>query len=325
MIKNRGFFAAGGAASGGAVYYSSYADSQQTFATITKMTTDGDLVWSNDYAMGGNQIRLGTDGSGGVYAALSGSSLLYKINSDGTVAWTADTTTAVTNNTARLVEPYRDGYSYSGLNLIAKIAPNGVALSSGNWPVTSAGSSNNIRVQDNSVALADGSIVFEQVNSNPYIVKLDSNGNFLWEYYRGFGASQIGSRRLCADPSGNIYYKEGSTLVKLNANGTFGGSVSRGFTGIECGPGGYIFAVDASTASIYKYNSALSLVATIPIEAIGPSGSSLRIDPAGNFYLFTTNNRFAKHAPDGTFIWEYDAAQSLRDLVTSYGRSPAIW
>jgi sugar lactone lactonase YvrE len=158
----------------------------------------------------------------------------------------------------------------------------------------------------------DNIIIVEETGQR--LVKLDPEGNFLWEYGVP-GVAFPDNDHLnypygaATDADGNIYVADGGCRVQIidpdgNYLDTFGGDCGNGdyeftwITGIAVGADGWLYVSDADNHRVQIYDETLSYVDTIGETGVCGTGDDqlckpwgVEVDAAGNIYVADGDNR----------------------------------
>jgi sugar lactone lactonase YvrE len=158
----------------------------------------------------------------------------------------------------------------------------------------------------------DNIIIIEE--SGQRLVKLDPEGNFLWDYGVP-GVEYPDNDHLnwpygaATDADSNIYVADGGCRVQIiDADGnyldTFGGTCGDGdyefgwITGIAVGANGWLYVSDADNHRVQIYDETLTYVDTIGETGVCGTGENqlckpwgVEVDAAGNIYVADGDNR----------------------------------
>jgi hypothetical protein len=287
---------------------------------LAKYDQYGSLIWVNGYKdnqsyydMSG--LAIDSSGNiylgGGTYQSFYNRPHVMKLNSSGSIIWQKHFGSASSNNGGQI---------------------NDLAIdSSGNIYGVGAGRSG-----------AD--------NSKPYIIKIDTNGSRLWEYYYNVSNDGI-FYNAKVDSSGNIWaagyaYSGGNTnangfFAKLDSSGSqlfqrtlsegtnMGQSIERGNLALDSSDNAYVAIQTTQTSGalrntvIFKYNSSGTIQWQRRLSFSGgdtqPNGIAIAAD--GNIVTGNSVGNVGQvvvgHNPSGTIQWQRRVVLSNGSLNTA--------
>ena len=219
------------------------------YVWVLKLDSNGNIVWQKTY--GGsdsgiaNSIQETTDGGYVVagatasFGAGSGDVWVLKLDSNGNIVW-QKTYGGSRGDIAYSIQKTTDGgYVVAGKTksfgdsigdvLIIKLDSNGNVI----WQKTYGGSSLDIaysiqETTDGSYVVAGQTLSFGAGNNDVWVLKLDSNGNIVWQKtYGGAGSESAKSIQETTDggyvvtgTNGSFSAHSNSWTIKLDSNGT---------------------------------------------------------------------------------------------------------